>query len=31
MKKTIFLAGALVLGWLSVGVAQVWDFLDAKE
>ncbi|MGE5305336.1 MAG: hypothetical protein ACM3TN_18660 [Alphaproteobacteria bacterium] len=24
MKKTIFLTGAFVLGWLSVAMAQVW-------
>ncbi len=24
MKKTIFLAGALVVGWLSVAAAEVW-------
>ena len=30
MKAVCFFAGALVLGWLSVAVAQVWDRLDAR-
>jgi threonine/homoserine/homoserine lactone efflux protein len=30
MNEMIFLAGALVLIWLSVSMAQVWDCADAK-